>query len=36
LWPDFDRLHLEEALAAYAGRERRKGLTSEQVAPNVA
>ena len=36
LWPDFDRPHLEEALAAYAGRERRKGLTSEQVAPNVA
>jgi undecaprenyl diphosphate synthase len=38
LWPDFDRLHLEEALAAYAGRERRKGLTSEQVTrkPSVA
>ena len=36
LWPDFDRPHLEEALAAYAGRERRKGLTSEQVAPKGA
>jgi undecaprenyl diphosphate synthase len=38
LWPDFDRPHLEEALAAYAGRERRKGLTSEQVTrkPSVA
>lgn len=31
LWPDFRRDDLYEALAAYAGRERRFGLTSEQV-----
>ncbi len=31
LWPDFDRAQFEQALAWYAGRERRFGLTSEQV-----
>ena len=31
LWPDFRRPDLEAALAAYAGRERRFGLTSAQV-----
>jgi undecaprenyl diphosphate synthase len=31
LWPDFRRTHLVEALEAYARRERRFGLTSEQV-----
>ncbi len=33
LWPDFDGGALDEALAEFAGRERRFGLTSEQVAP---
>jgi len=31
LWPDFDELALDAALAAYAQRERRFGKTSEQV-----
>jgi undecaprenyl diphosphate synthase len=31
LWPDFDVAHLEAALAAFAGRERRYGLTREQL-----
>jgi undecaprenyl diphosphate synthase len=31
LWPDFRRDELHEALAAYQGRERRFGLTSEQL-----
>lgn len=31
LWPDFDRAQLEEALAWYAGRQRRFGRTGEQV-----
>jgi len=31
LWPDFRRQHLYEALEAYAARERRFGLTSEQL-----
>ena len=35
LWPDFDESALDEAIAAYAGRERRFGKTSEQVAPAV-
>jgi undecaprenyl diphosphate synthase len=30
LWPDFDVAHLEVALASFAGRERRFGLTREQ------
>src|ERR1019366_4843043 len=33
LWPDFDKSHLAEACAEYARRERRYGLTSEQVKP---
>ena len=31
LWPDFEVLHFESALAAFAGRERRYGLTREQL-----
>lgn len=31
LWPDFDEAALDEAIAAYAGRERRFGKTSEQI-----
>lgn len=31
LWPDFDEAALDDALAAYAGRERRFGQTSEQI-----
>ena len=31
LWPDFDVAHFEAALAAFAGRERRYGLTREQL-----
>jgi len=31
LWPDFDAAELERAFADYAGRERRFGLTSDQV-----
>ena len=33
LWPEFDDAALDEALADYAARERRFGLTSEPVAP---
>ena len=33
LWPDFDAAALDEAIADYAGRERRFGKTSEQIAP---
>lgn len=38
LWPDFDQAEFDRALACYAGRERRFGLISEQVAtrPNAA
>lgn len=32
LWPDFDAADLDAALAAYQGRERRFGKTSEQLA----
>ena len=32
LWPDFDEAALDEAMAAFAERERRFGKTSEQVA----
>jgi undecaprenyl diphosphate synthase len=35
LWPDFDIPHLENALRAYAGRERRFGLTGEQLREKV-
>ncbi|HUQ09587.1 MAG TPA: polyprenyl diphosphate synthase [Steroidobacteraceae bacterium] len=31
LWPDFDKPHLENALRAFASRERRFGLTPEQL-----
>jgi undecaprenyl diphosphate synthase len=31
LWPDFDLTHFEAALATFAGRERRFGLTREQL-----
>lgn len=31
LWPDFDATELDKAFADYAGRERRFGLTSEQL-----
>ena len=31
LWPDFDRKELLKAIAAYQSRERRFGLTSEQI-----
>jgi undecaprenyl diphosphate synthase len=31
LWPDFGEVHLREALAAFEARERRFGMTSEQV-----
>jgi undecaprenyl diphosphate synthase len=31
LWPDFGRAALEEAIQEYASRERRFGLTSEQI-----
>lgn len=31
LWPEFDHAELDAALAAYAGRERRFGKTSEQM-----
>jgi undecaprenyl diphosphate synthase len=33
LWPEFDEAALDAAIADYAGRERRFGRTSEQVAP---
>jgi undecaprenyl diphosphate synthase len=36
LWPEFDDAALDEALASYAARERRFGMTSEQVAPAAA
>lgn len=35
LWPDFDAAHLDEAIAAFAGRERRFGKTSAQVAQDA-
>ncbi len=31
LWPDFDKEELRKALEDYAGRERRFGMTTEQV-----
>ena len=33
LWPDFRREHLYQAVLDYQGRERRFGLTSEQLDP---
>ena len=35
LWPDFDEAAIDEAIADYAGRERRFGMTSEQLAPGA-
>jgi undecaprenyl diphosphate synthase len=35
LWPDFGETELEEAFAEFAGRERRFGLTGEQLADAV-
>ncbi|EDY81565.1 undecaprenyl diphosphate synthase [Verrucomicrobiia bacterium DG1235] len=32
LWPDFDKSHLEKAIASYRNRERRFGKTGEQIA----
>ncbi len=34
-WPDFDSAELDAAIAAYSGRERRFGKTSEQVTPTL-
>ena len=31
LWPDFDEAAIDEAIADYAGRQRRFGMTSEQL-----
>ena len=31
LWPDFDRGQFEQALVSYAGRQRRFGLTGDQI-----
>lgn len=36
LWPDFKPADLEAAVAAYGKRERRFGLTSEQIKPEAA
>lgn len=36
LWPEFDTVSLDDAIAAYGRRERRFGKTSEQVAANQA
>ncbi len=33
LWPDFDRAELDKALQEYSRRQRRYGLTGEQLAP---
>jgi undecaprenyl diphosphate synthase len=33
LWPDFTKADLESAIADYRRRERRFGLTSEQLKP---
>ena len=35
LWPDFDEAAIDEAIADYAGRERRFGMTSDQIAPGA-
>ena len=35
LWPDFDPASLDQAIAAFAGRERRFGKTSAQVVPGA-
>ncbi|GGH56101.1 isoprenyl transferase [Comamonas phosphati] len=33
LWPDFDEADLDQAIAAFSGRERRFGQTSDQIQP---
>ena len=33
LWPEFDEAELDRAFRDFAGRERRFGKTSEQIAP---
>jgi len=35
LWPEFDELALDQAIAAFRQRERRFGRTSEQVSPRI-
>ena len=35
LWPDFSKADLAAAIADYARRERRYGMTSEQLKPAV-
>ena len=35
LWPDFDTAKLDEALADYAHRQRRFGLTGAQLEPRT-
>lgn len=35
LWPDFDERELEKAMEIYASRERRFGLTSDQIKSNL-
>ena len=35
LWPDFTKEHLQQAILDYAKRERRYGLTSEQLKPTA-
>lgn len=35
LWPDFDTVALDDAIAVYGKRERRFGKTSDQVAPST-
>ncbi len=35
LWPDFDEIALDAAIASYSSRERRFGKTSEQIKPNA-
>lgn len=34
LWPEFDEVALDEAIAVFGGRERRFGQTSEQIQPS--
>jgi undecaprenyl diphosphate synthase len=35
LWPDFDTIEFEKALTSYRGRQRRFGMTGEQVSGDV-
>ena len=34
LWPDFSRVHLEDAISQYQNRERRWGKTADQIENN--